>query len=177
MATADIRAAVQRVEAVLARRPQMGLHADTAARARWDGDVGVIVEHPNGVRIRTDMPAELGGRGADVTPGWLMRAGLAACTLTCIALAAAAQGIELQTLELTACSESDARGILGMHDARARPVQAGPRRVVLSVRIAARGVGAERLQRLIEDTRRRSPVLCALEDSVPVALQIEARGT
>jgi hypothetical protein len=35
----------------------------------------------------------------DVTPGWLFRAGFASCAATCIAMGAAAQGIELASLE------------------------------------------------------------------------------
>jgi len=71
MATADIRAAVGRVQSVLTRRPELGLHADTAAVARWHHDVSVIACHPNGTEFRTDMPPELGGKGEAVTPGWL----------------------------------------------------------------------------------------------------------
>lgn len=173
MATADIRAALERVESVLQRRPSLGLHADTAATARWNQGVSVISRHPNGTEIATDMPPELGGRGEAVTPGWLMRAGLASCTVTCIALAAAAQGIELEAIEVTAESQSDARGLFGMKEPDATRVPAAPRAVQLQVRIGARGVPAERLRRLVEDTRRCIPVLCALEDAVPVVLQVE----
>ena len=173
MATADIRAAVGRVQSVLTRRPELGLHADTAAVARWHHDVSVIACHPNGTEFRTDMPPELGGKGEAVTPGWLMRAGLAACTVTCIALAAAARGIELQTLEARAASHSDARGILGMTDAEGVPVASAPREIELSVRLSARGVPAEQLRQLVQDTRRCSVVLCALEGRVPVHLRVE----
>jgi uncharacterized OsmC-like protein len=173
MATADIRAAVERVQSVLARRPDLGLHADTAAVARWDRDVSVIARHPNGTEFRTDMPPELGGKGEAVTPGWLMRAGLAACTVTCIALAAAARGIKLETLEARAASHSDTRGILGMQDADAVPVASAPREIELSVHLSARDVPAEQLRQLVEDTRRCSVVLCALEDRVPVLLRVE----
>lgn len=173
MATAEIRAALERVESVLQRRPGLGLHADTEAIACWNKEVSAITRHPNGTEILTDMPPEFGGRGAAVTPGWLMRAGLAACTVTCIALAAAAQGIELDAVEVTAQSHSDARGVLGMEEPDATRVPAAPRAVQLRVRIGARGVSAERLRQLVEDTRRCSPVLCALEDAVPVSLQVE----
>ena len=173
MATMDVRVALERATTVLTRRPEMGRHADIPATARWDGNVGVVAEHPSGLRVRTDMPPELGGDGKDVTPGWLMRAGLAACSLTIIAMAAAAEGIELETLELTAGSESDARGILGLREKDGRVVAAGPKALELRVRIAARGVSAQRLRRLVEDSRRRSPVLCALEDPLPVNLHVE----
>jgi uncharacterized OsmC-like protein len=60
------------------------------------------------------MPSEVGGSGDQVTPGWLFRAGLASCAATRIAMAAAAEGIELATLEVRASSRSDTRGLLGM---------------------------------------------------------------
>lgn len=173
MAAANIKAAVERVESVLTRRPDLGMHADTSAVARWQQDLRVIAHHPDGTQLATDMPPELGGSGAALTPGWLMRAGLATCTATSIALAAAAQGLELEMLEVTASSRSDARGILGMNDGEHGRVAAGPHDVELSVRLSARGARPERLRQLVEETRRRTPVWCALEDSVPVVLRVE----
>jgi uncharacterized OsmC-like protein len=161
MATADIRAAVERVQSVLARRPDLGLHADTAAVARWDHDVSVIARHPNGTEFRTDMPPELGGKGEALTPGWLMRAGLAACTVTCIALAAAARGIELETLEARAASHSGHARHSRHAGCRRRAVASAPREIELSVHQRARDVPAEQLRQLVEDTRRCSVVASA----------------
>jgi organic hydroperoxide reductase OsmC/OhrA len=121
----------------------------------------------------TDMPAELGGGGDRVTPGWLFRAGLASCLATRIAMGAATAGIELTLLEVLASSRSDARGLLGMADVSGEPVGAGPRDVQLLVRIAAPGVSAETLQTLVEDSSRCSPITAAARDAVPVALRIE----
>jgi hypothetical protein len=52
-------------------------------------------------------------------------------------------------------------------------VASAPREIELSVRLSARGVPAEQLRQLVEDTRRCSVVLCALEDRVPVLLRVE----
>ena len=60
-----------------------------------------------------------------------------------------------------------------MTDADAVPVTSAPREIELSVRLSARGVPAEQLRRLVEDSRRCSVVLCALEDRVPVLLRVE----
>ncbi len=90
-----IAAALQRVESVLQRRPDTGLHDDAPATATWQGATRVSVAHANGTRLATDMPIECGGTGDLVTPGWLFRAGLAACATTSIALLAAARGITL----------------------------------------------------------------------------------
>jgi organic hydroperoxide reductase OsmC/OhrA len=91
--------AMQRAQVVLRRRPDMGMHDDAPATARWSGNTRIVMSHANGIEIQTDMPGELGGTGDQVTPGWLMRAALAACTATRIAMGAAAAGIELTALE------------------------------------------------------------------------------
>jgi uncharacterized OsmC-like protein len=167
---------MQRVESVLRRRPEAGIHDDAPASARWDGGLRVVASHANGFELETDMPEELGGKGADVTPGWLLRAGLASCAATRIAMAAAAEGIALSALELTASSRSDMRGLLGVADGAGAPISAGPREVHLHVRIGAPGVERERLRRLVEDSHRCAPVSCAMQESIPVALHIEVEG-
>ena len=79
MATQDIAAALQRVEAVLTRRPEAGVHDDSPAAARWQGGTRVVASHANGTEVASDMPGEFGGTGDLITPGWLFRAGLASC--------------------------------------------------------------------------------------------------
>jgi hypothetical protein len=77
MSMQTISAAIDRLTAVLRRRPEFGLHDDEPATACWKGDLRVVSTHENGTQLETDMPAEVGGSGAKVTPGWLMRAALA----------------------------------------------------------------------------------------------------
>jgi uncharacterized OsmC-like protein len=173
MTIEDIAAAVQRVESVLKRRPAAGIHDDAPATARWQTGLRVVACHANGTQMFTDMPAELGGSGDQVTPGWLFRASLASCFATRIAMEAAVAGIELTLLEVLASSRSDTRGVFGMADVSGEPVGAGPRDVQLLVKIAALGVSAEDLQNLVEDSNRYSPVSAALRDAVSVALRIE----
>ena len=173
MTMQDIATAMQRVERALRHRPGMGLHEDAPAVARWDGGTRVVSSHANGTRVSTDMPAELGGNGDRVTPGWLFRAGVASCLTTRIAMGAAAAGIELTALEVRAGSHSDLRGLLDLPDAEGTPVFAGPCAVQLHVRIAAPGVAPERLRALVEDSHRCSPMPNALEHAVPVDLHID----
>jgi len=173
MTTEHIAAAMERVQTVLRRRPEMGLHDDAPATAAWQGDTRVVVGHGNGTRLPTDMPTELGGSGDLVTPGWLFRAGLASCATTSIALTAAAQGVALSALEVRVSSRSDTRGLLGMADERGEPVHAGPKDVTMSVRIAARGVAPERLRALVEAGCRCSPIPNAVERATPLALRID----
>lgn len=176
MAAEDIAAALQRVEAVFRRRPEAGLHEDSQAVARWTGGLGVISSHANGTKVATDMPGEFGGIGEQVTPGWLLRAGLASCVATRIAMGAATEQIELEALEVRVDSRTDSRGMLDIAQADGTPVNAGPLDMQLVVRISAPGVAPERLRALVEESHRCSPMSSAIQFPVPVALRIEVGG-
>ncbi|WIT13461.1 OsmC family protein [Paucibacter sediminis] len=173
MGTEQIAASMERVASVLRRKPQAGLSDDSVASARWEGGLRASVHSDAGHAVQTDMPAEIGGEAGAVTPGWLLRAGLASCAVTRIAMAAAAAGITLQTLEARASSQSDARGLLGIAEPDGSTVPAGPLTMALHVRIAASGVAAERLRALVASTTGCSPVTCAVEQPLPVALHID----
>ena len=173
MTMQDIAAALQRAEAAVRRRPDIALHDDPPATARWERGVQVVSRHANGTQISTDMPTEIGGAGEGVTPGWLLRASIASCAATCIVMMAAVEGIELSSLEVVANSRSDLRGVLGMADAKGAPVDAGPRDVRLLVRIGAPGLSEERVRSLVEHGLRCSPVPKALTHEVPVDIRIE----
>jgi uncharacterized OsmC-like protein len=173
MTTATIATALERVRSVLARRPEAALHADDPAIARWEQGLRVVSRHARGTHIATDMPRELGGEGQEVTPGWLLRAALASCLATRIAVEAVEREIVISQLEVVASSESDARGLFGMTDAAGERIPPGPLAVQLRVRIAAANVSAETLRTLIEESHRCSPMRCAVESSVPVSLAVD----
>lgn len=173
MTQQHIAEALQRVQAVLQRRPETGLHEDGPATARWTGGTRVVASHANGTQVPTDMPSELGGTGDKVTPGWLFRAGLASCATTSIVMAAATEEVALTLLEVKATSRSDTRGLLGMPDADGRTVAAGPGEVQLAVRIQADGVPPERLDALVRAAVGRSPIPSALQAATPLALRID----
>ncbi len=178
MSMQEIAVALRRVEAVLERRPDMGLHDDASATARWEGGTRMHIGHPAGRHVTTDMPTEMGGRGDQVTPGWLLRAGFASCASTCIAMEAARVDVALDALEVHVTSRSDSCGLLGMPDARGMPAYPGPQDLRMVVRIAAHGVSDDALRTLVEESYRRSPMTRAIEDAIPVSLQIEIdRGT
>jgi uncharacterized OsmC-like protein len=173
MSSSNVRAALGRLQKVLERHPAVGLHDDTAARVSWEGALTFRARDPDGAEILTDMPEQVGGAGAHVTPGWLMRAGLAACSATCIAMFAARRDIELTHLDVTVRSRSDVRGLLGLADASSGPVDAGPFEVELSVEIGARGRPAAELEALVAEACVCSPVGRALEALTPVRLRVE----
>jgi uncharacterized OsmC-like protein len=175
MASQDIVAAVQRTERILGQRPSAAVRPDSPALARWIGGMQVDTSSGDGPGILTDVPAALGGDGEGVTPGWLARASLAACTVTCIALAAARAGIELERLEAEARSCSDVRGMLGLASPSG-PFDPGPSDVQLIVRIAAPGVSAERLRALAADTEALSPLMSLFQHATPVRLSVETEA-
>jgi uncharacterized OsmC-like protein len=177
MALADIAAAQQRVVAVLSKRPAAGQQDDTPARVRWDGELRTRAIHPKGgAEIALDMPPEIGGGAAGVTPGWLLRSALASCAVTRIAMLAAAEGLTLTTLEAQASSRSDARGLMGVAAADGSAVAASPHDVQLQIRIGAAGVAPERLRALVAATVPLSPVTCALTSALDVTLQVQVEG-
>jgi uncharacterized OsmC-like protein len=174
MSEERIAAALARLESVLRLRPTVGDHEETPAIARWQDGVKLSVSHPKrDLRVLTDLPPEVGGEGEGITPGWLMRAGLAACAASSILLTAAAEGVQVESLEVTAGARCDVRGLLGMADESGEPVSAAYSVVRLLVRVSAPGVPRERLQALIERANRRSPVSSALQHAVPLELRIE----
>jgi uncharacterized OsmC-like protein len=169
----ELARALDRVEAVFARRPQAAVHDDTVGAARWAGGVRVVTRHPSGREVETDMPVELGGGGGGVSPGWMVRAGVAACATTCVAMAAARDGIDLDELEVEVTSRSDSRGLFGMCEADGSPVWAGPHDLALKVRATAEGVTPERLRALVERAAAASPMLLALRAAAAVPLRVD----
>lgn len=168
-----IAAALERVAAIMRKRPDLGLHDDTPARVRWEGGLRVSAHHDNGLRVETDMPRELGGGGEGVTPGWLLRAGTASCAVTCIVMTAAEQGVALQSLDAWVTSRSDTRGLLGLAGEDGQAVGAAPVAMTLHIRIAAAGLTQAQTRELVEQSCLRSPVPAALRQPVPLALDIE----
>jgi organic hydroperoxide reductase OsmC/OhrA len=168
----QISKAMERVRSVFARRPEMAVHADEPATARWDGGLSVVASDANGTHIPTDMPVELGGSGQHLTPGWLLRAALASCLATRIAMEAAAAGITLSRLEVSARSTSDVRGLLGMTD-QGTAISPAPRELQLEVRVATQGAAREQVEAMILKSVSCSPVSAALEGALSVALHTD----
>lgn len=174
MSLEALASAVERVRAVLDRKPSAGLHDDAPATSSWQGGTRCVSRHANGTRITTDMPKEVGGTAqSEVTPGWLFRAGLASCAVTTYVTQAALEGLELTLLEVRVDSRSDVRGYIGMAEADGTPVDAGPRDLRMHVRIAARGASAEALREFVVRAQCLSPVPQAVVKARPIALEIE----
>lgn len=168
MPASSIGDAIRRAREYLIHRPDEARYTDSAAIARIEDGLRVVVTAPTGATIRTDMSTGVGGGATAPSPGWLLRASHAACDATLIAMRAAEEGIELSLLEVIVDSESDDRGILGMDAA----VPAGPIRTRVRIRIAAAGVPEGRLREVVARARAHSPVDDALARQVPIDLEL-----
>ena len=168
--------ALARLAKVLRRHPEAGRLDDVSAQARWagpDNALRVQCRHPNGREVVTDMPAELGGSGDQVSPGWLYRAGLATCATTSIVLLAAAEGVALTRLEVEAASRSDAGGLIGLQNEHGATVSPAPVDQRLVVQIAAAGVQSAQLESRVRRALERSPIPRAVS-ATGLAVRIEA---
>src|SRR5919197_4553051 len=154
----DIRESILNVRSVLASKPDPGPAPDRPATAVIEDGLRCRTEGGHGWAVVTDMPAAVGGGAAAPTPGWLIRAALASCAATTIAMRAAELEIALTRLEVTAESETDMRGLLGIGDG----VPPGPQSARMRLRIAANGTDEQRLRELVEWADGHSPVGDAL---------------
>jgi uncharacterized OsmC-like protein len=168
MSIERIKESLRQVAQHFAEHPQDALSQDKPATSVLESGLRCRAEGPNGAVLVSDMPAPVGGTGSAPSPGWLLRAALANCDATLIAMRAAQLGIVLKLLEVTVGSESDDRGLLGVSDS----VPPGPLSVSVGVRIAAEGASSEQLHELVRWAEKHSPVSDAVRRAVPVNTQI-----
>lgn len=168
MSNEHIRQSLDRVAQHFVAHPQDTLSSDKAAVAVIDEGLRCRAEGPNGAVLISDMPSALGGGGAAPTPGWLLRAALANCDATVIAMRAAQLGIVLSRLEVTVESQSDNRGLLGVDDS----VPPGPLSMRVRVRMAADGVAPDVLHELVRWAEAHSPVGDAVRRAVPCSTEV-----
>jgi uncharacterized OsmC-like protein len=150
------REAIQNTVAFLAAHPDAARVAEQAASAALEEGLLCKLTGPAGWVSVTDMHPLLGGGGSAPPPGLLMRAAIASCAVTTIAMRAASVGIELSRLTADVDSDSDVRGLLGIDDA---PV--GPLAIRMHVVISG-DAPAETLRDLVAWSEVHSPVSAAL---------------
>lgn len=165
-----IRESILNVRSALASKSDAGPAPDRPATAVMEDGLRCRAEGGDGWAIVTDMPAAVGGGGSAPTPGWLIRAALASCAATTIAMRAAELEITLTRLEVTAESETDMRGLLGVGSG----VEPGPATARLRVELAAEGADEQRLHELVGWADNHSPVGDCVRRAVPVELDITA---
>ena len=166
----EIRESILNVRSALASNSDAGPAPDRPAVAVMEDGLRCRAEGGDGWAVVTDMPGPVGGGGSAPTPGWLIRAALASCAATTIAMRAAELDITLSRLEVTAESETDMRGLLAVGNG----VQPGPASARLRVTLEAEGADPQRLEELVEWADRHSPVGDCVRRAVPFELEITA---
>jgi uncharacterized OsmC-like protein len=164
----NIKESILNVRTALASKPDAGPAPDRPAVAVIEDGLRARVEGGDGWAVVTDMPEAVGGGASAPSPAWLVRAALASCAATAIAMRAAELEIALSRLEVTAESETDMRGLL----AAGNGVDPGPKTVRLRVELAADGADEHRLDELVRWADSHSPVCDAVRRAVPVELEI-----
>ncbi|MEP7082060.1 MAG: OsmC family protein [Chloroflexota bacterium] len=166
--TDAIRTAIEGASAYLTEHPDEARYTDSLATATLSEGLRVRVEGPNGERLETDMPAAVGGAGSAPSPGWFLRAAVAACVASLSRIRAAQLGLEGFAGSVEVDSESDDRGILGL-DAR---VPAGPLSMRIRFRVTADGTAADRLREVAEWAVEHCPVSDAVRRAIPVSVEV-----
>ena len=169
MSIENVRNSIEGAIDFLNQHPHEARYTDTAATATVEETLRCQASAPDGRAVKSDMPSSVGGAGSAPSPGWLMRAALANCDATLIAMRAAQVGIRLTDLEVVVDSESDDRGLLGIDDS----VPAGPLSMRTRIRIAAQGASEDSLREIIAWAEKHSPVADAIRRAVPVSTEVE----
>ncbi|HKX25088.1 MAG TPA: OsmC family protein, partial [Actinomycetota bacterium] len=164
----DIKESIDNAVRYLSDHPDEARYTDSFARAKLDEALRVEVAGPGELRLVTDMPAGVGGRDKEPSPGWVFRAALASCVATTIGMEAARERVTLRSLEVEVDSESDDRGILGMDDS----VPAGPLSTRIRIRAAADEVEEGSMREVVARGAGRCPVCDATKRAVDVSLDI-----
>lgn len=170
MSTVPIRGALEKTATVLSEDPAKAKSAGPAVTAVLEGGVACRIAGPAG-ELRTDMPPAMGGRASAPSPGWLLRAALASCTATVVAMRAAQLGVSLDLLEVSVSGEGDARGMLGLDET----VSAAMTNIRTRVRIGAEGISSDRLVELVRWAEAHAPVTCTMRNGEVGPAEIEVR--
>ena len=166
--TDAIRTAIEGATGYLTAHPDEAHYTDSLATARVVGGLRVRVEGPAGEVLQTDMPSAVGGAGPAPSPGWFLRAAVAACVTSLATMRAAQLGLGGFAVEVEVDSESDDRGILGL-DAS---VPGGPLSMRIGLRMAADGAGLEALEELAVWAVEHCPVSDAVRRAIPVHVEV-----
>lgn len=169
MANTTIRDAIEQLSRLFAQQPEKARARSAPAAAVLDDGLKVQVTGRHGETVSTDMSPALGGGGSAPNPGWLLRAAMASCHVTMIAMRAAQTAVTLTSLEVTVSSEADVRGMLGTDDG----VSAGLSGLRTHVKIGARNATADQLREIVRWADEHSPVGCTIRQSPMNAVEID----
>jgi uncharacterized OsmC-like protein len=166
----EIRKKILSLEKYFLAKADAGPRPDTPARAVVERGLRCRVHSPDGKSIFTDMSASLGGSATANSPGWLSRAAIASCDATLLAIRAAYQGIELDSIEVNVYASSDGRGMI-----LDEGILPGSSEIRVLFNIGTRKASAEQVRELVDWVVTHSPV--GSDISRTVDLRVEIAGT
>jgi len=164
----DIGKAVAGVEAWLQSQQDPGPRADVPATATIADGLRCRIEAPDGSAIYTDMPENVGGSATANSPGWHLRAALASCDATLLAMRAARLGLQLDSIEVRVEASSDGRGMF-LDDG----ISAGSGDMCLHFRIGAGNASAAQIEALVHWVEQHSPVGTDILQAVRLRSEVE----
>ena len=166
--TDGIRTAIESAGAYLTTHRDDARYTDSLARARVEEGLRVRVEGTAGEVLITDMPGGVGGGGSAPSPGWYLRAAVAACVTSLAVMRAAQLEIEGFACEVAVDSESDDYGILGLDPS----VPAGPLTMRINLQVSADGNGSDVVAEVAQWAIDHCPVSDAIRRAVPTRIEI-----
>jgi len=164
----SIREAIDNVSKAIVANPDKARIKNATAVASLKDGLAFAITGPKGEAVLTDMPKAIGGGGGVPQPGWLLRAALASCTGTVIAMRAAQLGITLDKLEVNVDSESDNRGLLGLDE----KVSAALSDLRTVVNVRAVNASPADLKALVQWADTHSPVACTLRSALAANIEV-----
>jgi uncharacterized OsmC-like protein len=127
---------------------------------------GQELQHRQASTFDADHPEVLVGQDHAPTPVEFLLHALAACLTSGIANIAAVRGVNLTSVESTVEGDIDLLGILGLSD----EVRNGYQQIRVSFHLE--GDDADKLRRVVEQSRLRSAVFDVLTHGVPVSIDV-----
>ncbi len=164
----QIKKSIENATDYLRKHPAEARYTDSLATATLERGLRFRITDPDGRSIVSDMPSGVGGEGVNPGPGWLMRAALASCMGSLIAMRAAQTDVQLEKLEVVVDSESDDRGILGIDES----VPARPLSMNVRINLAGKGETDEAIKSLVAWAEVHCPVIDELRSPVPISTEL-----
>jgi len=147
-----IKAAIDRLDDAVARRPGFGVGTNRSVTTLAEGMRCVSAEAD--WHMTTDLPAALGGAASAPTPGALVRAAFGSCMAMSYRLRAAKHGVELDSVTVTVEADSEIAGMLSCSTV-APP---GFTSVRYHVEIES-SADDDEIERIVDEADRLSPIL------------------
>jgi uncharacterized OsmC-like protein len=166
----EIGAAVENVESYLQSLENPGPAADLPATATIENGLRCRIESPDGTAIYTDMPTSVGGSASANSPGWHLRAALASCEATLLAMRAARLGLKLDSIQVRVEASSDGRGMF-----LDEGISAGSTDMRLSYTIQAGAVSAAEIEALVQWVEDHSPVGTDISRAVELSSTLDIK--